>query len=189
MADVALVVGGDALEAADGDRLFLHAAAAAGGFAGAITGAAKNAWEDVGLPVDHEGVGIAAGGDQPDIFRHGRMGGARPLAIDHFVEVVGVADISRLQVGLLSLGAGTRRYMAFPTAVSLCGRGPCASITLARMEGWFNGMGVGDWGCPNGICRAMMPLTTSQLVMRNMPGEGYIAVITGLSIWLKLVSA
>jgi hypothetical protein len=32
------------------------------------------------------------------------MGWARPLAIDHFVEVVGVTDIGRLQVGLLSLG-------------------------------------------------------------------------------------
>ena len=75
VADVALVVGGDALEAADGDRLLLHAAAAAGRFAGPVAGAAKDAGEDVGLPVDHERIGVAAGGDQPDVFRHRRMGG------------------------------------------------------------------------------------------------------------------
>ena len=102
---VALVVGGHALEAADRHRLFLDPAAAAGRLAGPVTGAAEDAGEDVGIPVDHERIGVAAGGDHPDIFRHGRVGGARPLAIDHFVEVVGVPNVGRLQVGLLSLGA------------------------------------------------------------------------------------
>jgi hypothetical protein len=62
---VALVVGGDALQAADRDRLrcrfvvFLDAAAPAGGLAGAVAGAAQDAREDVRLPVDHVGVAVA----------------------------------------------------------------------------------------------------------------------------------
>ena len=42
LGDVAAQIGGDALEPADGDRLSVHAAAAAGRLAGAIAGAAQN---------------------------------------------------------------------------------------------------------------------------------------------------
>jgi len=105
MADIALVIGGDALQTADRHRLLFHPAAPAGGLAGAVAGAAKNAGEHVGLPVDHERVGVAAGGDQPDVLRDGRVGGTRPLAVDHLVEVIGITDVGRTQLGLLSLGA------------------------------------------------------------------------------------
>jgi hypothetical protein len=43
--DVVLVVGGDALQAADRDRLLLDAAAAAGRLAGAVAGAARECRE------------------------------------------------------------------------------------------------------------------------------------------------
>ena len=100
---VVLEVGGDALQAADRDRLglgglrLLDAAAPAGRLARAVAGAAEDAGEDVRLPVDHVGVGVAAGRDQADVFGDGGVGRAGPLAIDDLVEVVGGVDIGRLQ--------------------------------------------------------------------------------------------
>ena len=141
VADVALVVGRDALEPADRHRLFLDAAAAAGRLAGPVAGAAEDAREDVGFPVDHERVGVAASGDQPDVFRHGGVGRARPLAIDHLMEVVGVTDVGRLQVGLLSLGTHAYRRVAFLAAVPLCGSGLLPSMTLGETHRVFNRSG------------------------------------------------
>ena len=95
-ADVALVVGGDALQPADRHRLLLDPAAPAGRLARAVAGAPENAGEDVRIPVDHIGVGVAPVGDQPDVFRHRRVGRARPLAIDDFMKIVRNADIGGL---------------------------------------------------------------------------------------------
>ena len=99
--DVILEIGGDALEAADRDRSFLDAAAAAGGFARAIAGASENSRKHVRFPIDHVGVAIAAFGNQADIFRDGGVCGAGPLAVDHFMEVVGRRDISRFHSYLI----------------------------------------------------------------------------------------
>ena len=109
VADVVLEVGGDALQTADCDgfRLalavaaLLDPAAAARRLARPITGAAENAREDVGFPVDEVGVRVAAGRDQPDVLGDGGVGRARPLAIDDFVEIVGLRDIRRLQTLVL----------------------------------------------------------------------------------------
>jgi len=79
--------------------VFLDPAPSAGWLAGAVAGAAKNSGKDVALPVDHVGVGVSAGGDQADVFRHWSVRGAGPLAVNHFVEVVGLVDI--VPVGLL----------------------------------------------------------------------------------------
>ena len=106
-ADVALVVGGDALEPADGDRLgrggigpgtvvLLYPPAPAGRFAGAVAGAAEDAGKDVAAPIDHVGIGVASGSDHPNVFGDGRMCGAGPLTIDDFMEGVRVPDIRRL---------------------------------------------------------------------------------------------
>ena len=95
--DIGLVVGGHALEPADGHRLLLHPAAPAGGLAGAVAGAAENAREDVRLPVDHVGVIVPAIGDQADVFRHGGVGRTGPLAVDHLVIVVGTFGTRWLQ--------------------------------------------------------------------------------------------
>jgi hypothetical protein len=103
VADVTLVIGGDALEAADGDGLFFHPDAAAGWLTGAIAGASEDPWKDVRIPVDHECVGVSSGGDQTDVFRYRGVGGTGPLAVDHLVEVVGILDVGGLQAVLLSL--------------------------------------------------------------------------------------
>src|SRR5207247_10202315 len=79
----------------------LDPAAAAGGLARAIAGAAENAGKDIGFPVDEVRIAVAPGGDQADVFGNRGMGGARPLAIDDLVEIVGIGDIRRLQNALL----------------------------------------------------------------------------------------
>src|SRR5204863_3615459 len=101
--DVALVVCGDALQAADRDGLgllavvFLDAPAPAGGLAGTIAGATENSGKNVGMPVDHVGVVVTPCGDQADVFGDWGMGRTGPLAIYDFVEILGCTDISRLQ--------------------------------------------------------------------------------------------
>ena len=95
-ADVVLVVGGDALEPADRDRLLLDAAAAAGGLAGAVAGAAEHARKHVRLPIDHVGVAVAARRDQPDVFGNRRVRRTGPLAIHDLVEVVRDRNVGRL---------------------------------------------------------------------------------------------
>ena len=106
VADVFLVIGGDALQPADRHRLgpdprgvaaLFDAAAPARGLARPVTGAAENPGENVGLPVDEVGVAVASCGDQPDVFGNCGVGGARPLTIDDFVEIVGVRDIRWFQ--------------------------------------------------------------------------------------------
>ena len=106
VANVFLVVGGNALQPADRHRLgldplrvaaFLDPAPPAGGLAGAVAGAPENAGEDVGFPVDEVRIAVTACGDQSDVLGDRRMGGTGPLAIDDFVEIVGVRDIRRLQ--------------------------------------------------------------------------------------------
>src|SRR6266700_3425753 len=96
-ADVALVVGGDALQPADRDGLLLDPTAAAGRLAGPVAGPAENSRKDVRFPIDRPGIAKAPGGDQADILRHRRMRRASPLAIDDLMEIVGIADVSRLQ--------------------------------------------------------------------------------------------
>ena len=131
LGDVVLVVGRDALQAADRDRLglrglrFLDPAAPAGRLAGPVAGAAEDAREDVRFPVDQVGVGVAAGRDQADVFGNGGVGGAGPLAVDYFVEVVGIVNIGGLQrvLSCRSIPAQQRRRLrrernASPVAAS-----------------------------------------------------------------------
>src|SRR5579863_1518682 len=99
--DVVLEVGCDSLESANRHRRFLDAAAAARRFAGAIAGAAENSRKHIRSPIDHVGVAITALSDQPDVFWNGRMCGAGPLAVDHFMEIVGRRDISRFHSYLI----------------------------------------------------------------------------------------
>src|SRR5918993_3975036 len=103
VADIVLVVGRHALQAADGDRLGLHASAPARRLARTVAGAPKNSRKYVGLPVDHIGIAVAAFGDQPDVFWNRGMGRAGPLAIDHFVEVIRRLDIGEFHRLLLAL--------------------------------------------------------------------------------------
>src|SRR6266446_1793792 len=102
-ADVVLVVGGHSFQTADRDRLglgvvlFLDAAAAARGLARPVARAPEDAGKHVRFPVDHVGVGVTPCCNQPDVFGNGSVGGTGPLAIDNFMEVVGILDVCRLQ--------------------------------------------------------------------------------------------
>ena len=153
--DVVLVVGGDALQATDRDRLgffglrFLDAAAATRGLARPIARAAEDPREHVRLPVDHVGVGITTCRDQADVFGDRGVSRASPLAVDHLVEVVGIVDVCRLQRVLSRVPAargGTLRVRklqpvdrkpspgAPPSGLSqgLCGSAGAAAISAQK---------------------------------------------------------
>ncbi len=93
VADVILEVGGDALEPADRDRLFLDAAAPAGGLARPVAGASEDARKHIRFPIDHVGVAVAARRDQSDIFGDRRVRRTGPLTIHDFVEIVRYGNI------------------------------------------------------------------------------------------------
>ena len=103
--DIALVVGGDTLQAADRDGLFLDAHAPAGRFARAVADAAENAGKDVALPIEHVGLGILAACDQADVFGHRRVCRAGVLAVDDFVKILRIGDVRRLHA--VAPAAGT----------------------------------------------------------------------------------
>src|SRR5271170_5216800 len=65
--NIALVVGRDALQPADRDRLLLDPAAAAGGLARAIARSPQNSGKDVGLPINHIGADVIARRNAPNI--------------------------------------------------------------------------------------------------------------------------
>ena len=106
--DVVLEVGGDALQAADRNRCFLDAAAAACRLAWTIAGASQNSGKHIRFPIDHIGVAITPLGNQTDVFGNWRVSGAGPLAIDHFVKVVWRRDISRFHSYLVRASHGER---------------------------------------------------------------------------------
>ena len=93
LGDVVAQVGGDALEPANGDRLSVDASSAACRFAGAVAGAAEDAREDVGFPVEEVGLRVATLGDQPEVLGHIGVRRAGPLAVDHFMVVVRAGDV------------------------------------------------------------------------------------------------
>src|SRR5581483_1749687 len=93
--DLALVIRGDTLQAADGNRLLLHAAAPACGLAGAIADPAEDARKDVALPIEHVCGRIAALRNQPDIFGYGGVRRTGPLAVDDLVEILRIGNVGR----------------------------------------------------------------------------------------------
>ena len=95
---LALEVGGDALEAADRHRLLLDAAAPAGRLAGPVADAAEDAREHVGIAVQQVRVGEAPLRDEADVFGHIGVRGTGPLAIDDLVEIVRMRSVGRFHV-------------------------------------------------------------------------------------------
>src|SRR5207302_3054090 len=91
------VVGGNPFQPADRHRLLLDPAAPAGRLARAIAGAPEDAGENVRLPVDRPCLGIAAIGDQADVFGDRRVRRTGPLAIDNLMKIVGIPNIGGLQ--------------------------------------------------------------------------------------------
>src|SRR5439155_4503722 len=96
-ADIALVVGGDALQPTDRDGLLLDPAATAGRLAGPVAGPPENTGKDVRFPIDRPRVAKAPRRDQSDVLRYRRVRRTGPLAIDDLMEIVGIADVSGLQ--------------------------------------------------------------------------------------------
>src|SRR5205823_4715409 len=94
-------------------------AAPARRLARAVARSPEDAREDVRLPVDHVGVGVATLRDQADVFGNGRVGGTRPLAIDDLVEVGRIRGVGALQSGVSSaLGALSPRQPVYACAAS-----------------------------------------------------------------------
>ena len=91
--NIVAVIGRDALQAADGDRLLLDATAAAGRLAGPVADPAEDAGKNVGVAVHHIGFGEPSLGDQSNVFRDIGVGRASPLAIHDLVIVVGMRGI------------------------------------------------------------------------------------------------
>ena len=100
------MIGGDALEAADGDRLAVHARPAAGRFARTIAGAAQDAGKNVGFAVEEIGVREPAVRNQPNVLRDIRMRRTRPLTIHNAVVVRGVPDVRRIHAVPVIIGHG-----------------------------------------------------------------------------------
>ena len=94
-AHVVAMIGGDALQAADRDRLVFDAAAAARRLARAVADAAENAGKDVRLTVDQVGLRELTLRDEPDVFGNVGMGRAGPLAVDYAMIVVRISSIGR----------------------------------------------------------------------------------------------
>ena len=105
--DVAFPVGGDAFEAADGDRLLLQAATPASGLARPVAGSSQNSWKDVRFPVDEIGAVMVAIRDAANVFGDRRMRRAGPLTVNHFVEVIGMRKVGRLHDAVISLPSST----------------------------------------------------------------------------------
>ena len=98
--DVMLVIGGDALQPTDRDRLLLEASSATGGLARTVACASQNPREHIRLPVDHIGAVVVSRGDLADIFGNGGVRRASPLTIDHLVEITRIRDVRRLHAFL-----------------------------------------------------------------------------------------
>src|ERR1700722_18046024 len=113
------MIGGDALQPADCDRLFLQSSPAAGRLAWTIARAPQYPWEHVRLPIDHVGAVVVARGDLADIFGDWGMRRARPLTINHFVEVARVRDVRRLHDRLFSRPFPRRQHVGMHTYASL----------------------------------------------------------------------
>ena len=94
---VRLVVGGHPFQAADRHRFLFDPSSPASRLAWPVARPPQDSREDVRLPVDHVGVGIAPVRDQADVFGHWRVRGTSPLAIDNFVKVIRTTDVRRLQ--------------------------------------------------------------------------------------------
>jgi hypothetical protein len=109
IADVVLVVGRHALQAADGHGLAVHARAPARRLAGTVAGPAENARKHVRFAIDDVGVTEPALGDEPDVLGHVGVGRAGPLAIDDLMVVVRVPDVRTLHIPAIICGTRPRR--------------------------------------------------------------------------------
>ena len=93
---IVAIVAGDALEAADGDRLAVDAAATARRLARPIAGAPEDAREHVRAAIEEVRFGEAPLGDQPDVLGDVGVRRTSPLAVDNLVVVARIGDVRGL---------------------------------------------------------------------------------------------
>ena len=91
----AFVVGSHTFQAANGNGFIFHTSAAAGRFARPVARSAQNTGKNVGFPVHQISFRVPLGGNQTDVFGHGRMGRTCVLAVDYFVEIFRIFDVGR----------------------------------------------------------------------------------------------
>ena len=90
------MIGGNAFQAANGDRCFVGAASPAGWFTGPVTDTPEYARKNITLPVQHVRIGKPALGDLADVLGDIGMGRTRPLAVDDLVEIIRIIGIGGL---------------------------------------------------------------------------------------------
>src|SRR5690606_15562225 len=88
--------GGNALQAADRNRLAIDARATAGRLAGAITRPPENTGEDVGSAIQEIGLRVPSLGNQPDVLWNVGVGRTAPLTIDYTMVILWVRDVGWL---------------------------------------------------------------------------------------------
>ena len=91
--DFATVVGRHALQPADSYRLAIHAFTPARGFTRPVARSPENRRKNVRLSVEHVRIGIAALGNEANVFRNVGVGGACPLTVHNFVEVIRIPNV------------------------------------------------------------------------------------------------
>src|SRR5271166_379166 len=101
--DIVLEVRRNALQAADRNRLLFHADPPAGRLAWPVAGTPENSGKDIGFPIDHVGVAVAASGNQSDVFRDWGVSRTGPLTIHDLVEVVRCRNVGRFHLLLCTL--------------------------------------------------------------------------------------
>src|SRR5687767_12330900 len=109
MRDVVFMIGGNALQSANRNGLAVDAAAPARRLARTVAGTPQDSREHVGLPIEDIRIVEAALRDHPDVFRHVRVRGTRPLAVDDAVVIVRVRRIRTIH-GFPRNYIGSNRY-------------------------------------------------------------------------------
>ena len=104
--DFSAQIGGDALQTADRNRLAIQAASPAGRLARAVAGAAQDRRKHIRFPIQHVGVGISALRDEADVLGNIGVRGACPLAINDFVEIVRVLNVSGFHASPIDAATG-----------------------------------------------------------------------------------
>ena len=101
MFNFVFIIGGDTFQSTDRNRLFVNASAPTSRLAWAVACSAEDPGKHIGIPVDHVRLGVSPSGDQADVFGNRRMRGARVLAVDDLMKILGILYVSWFHFTLL----------------------------------------------------------------------------------------
>ena len=93
MGDLATMIGSHTFQAADSYGFTIHAFTPAGRFTRPVARSPENRGKDIRLSVEHVRIGVATLGNEADVFRNVGMGGACPLTVHNFVEVIRIPNV------------------------------------------------------------------------------------------------